>query len=149
MAELRKAALLAAHNFQKWPVNPRVYVVFLLELAYVHWMVSPVGDFCAQGGYTVGPWVFPFLLAEPYSRLMVMLGLILLLCDAPFTKQTAPSPSPHMTAEQAGELARNAQVGALWISHLVPGSDEQAVLCEARKIFQDSSLVEEMADRTV
>ena len=36
MAELRKAALLAAHNFQKWPVNPRVYVVFLLELAYVH-----------------------------------------------------------------------------------------------------------------
>ena len=76
MAELRKAALLAAHNFQKWPVNPRVYVVFLLELAYVHWTVSPVGDFCAQGGYTVGPWVFPFLLAEPYSRLMVMLGLI-------------------------------------------------------------------------
>ena len=72
-----------------------------------------------------------------------------LLCDAPFTKQTAPSPSPHMTAEQAGELARNAQVGALWISHLVPGSDEQAVLCAARKIFQDSSLVEEMADRTV
>ena len=41
-------------TFKKWPVNPRVYVVFLLELAYVHWMVSPVGDFCAQGGYTVG-----------------------------------------------------------------------------------------------
>lgn len=91
MAELRKAALLAAHNFQKWPVNPRVYVVFLLELAYVHWMVSPVGDFCAQGGYTVGPWVFPFLLAEPYSRLMVMLGLILLLCDAPFIESDHPA----------------------------------------------------------
>lgn len=44
MAELRKAALLAAHNFQKWPVNPRVYVVFLLELAYVHWMVLAPGD---------------------------------------------------------------------------------------------------------
>lgn len=91
MAELRKAALLAAHNFQKWPVNPRVYVVFLLELAYVHWMVSPVGDFCAQGGHTVGPWVFPFLLAEPYSRLMVMLGLILLLCDAPFIESDHPA----------------------------------------------------------
>ena len=91
MAELRKAALLAAHNFQKWPVNPRVYVVFLLELAYVHWMVSPVGDFCAQGGYTVGPWVFPFLMAEPYSRLMVMLGLILLLCDAPFIESDHPA----------------------------------------------------------
>lgn len=91
MAELRKAALLAAHNFQKWPVNPRVYVVFLLELAYVHWTVSPVGGFCAQGGYTVGPWVFPFLLAEPYSRLMVMLGLILLLCDAPFIESDHPA----------------------------------------------------------
>ena len=65
MAELRKAALLAAHNFQKWPVNPRVYVVFLLELAYVHWMVSPVGDFCAQGatpwglGYSPSSWRSP------------------------------------------------------------------------------------------
>lgn len=53
MAELRKAALLAAHNFQKWPVNPRVYVVFLLELAYVHWMVSPVGTSAPRGAT---PW---------------------------------------------------------------------------------------------
>src|SRR5699024_1005021 len=50
-----------------------------------------VGDFCARGGYTVGPWVFPFLLAEPYSRLMVMLGLILLLCDAPFIESDHPA----------------------------------------------------------
>ena len=73
----------------------------------------------------------------------------ILLCDVPCTEETAPSPSPHMTAEQAGALARNAQVGALWISHLVPGSDEQAVLHAARKIFQESSLVEEMTDRSV
>lgn len=72
-----------------------------------------------------------------------------LLCDAPFTAETAPVSSPHMTAEQAGELAAAAQVKALWISHLVPGSDEQAVLCAARRIFRESSLVEEMADRTI
>lgn len=72
-----------------------------------------------------------------------------LLCDAPFTKRTVPSPSPHMTAEQAAELAKAAHVGALWLSHLVPDSDEQAVLRAARGIFQQSCLVEEMADRIV
>ena len=53
MAELRKAALLAAHNFQKWPVNPRVYVVFLLELAYVHWMCPRWGTSAPRGAT---PW---------------------------------------------------------------------------------------------
>ena len=66
MAELRKAALLAAHNFQKWPVNPSgVRGVFCWSWPTSTGWCPRWGDFCAQGGYTVGPWVFPFLMAEP------------------------------------------------------------------------------------
>ena len=100
----------------------RVYVVFLLELAYVHWTVSPVGDFCAQGGYTVGPWVFPFLLAEPYSRLMVMLGLILLLCDAPFIEATTPPCccAPSAGTWTAGQVLYIAGTSAVYFGGGVP-----------------------------
>lgn len=90
MDKVRTSLLLVAHNFKKWPVNPRIYVVFVLVLAYVHSMISPIGNFCAQMGYTVGPWLFPFLMAEPYSALMIMLGLILLFCDAPFIEDDQP-----------------------------------------------------------
>ena len=90
MDKVRTAALLAFHNFKKWPVNPRVYVVLVLLVGYIHSIVSPVGVFCAQAGYTVGPWLFPFLMAEPYSALMIMLGLILLFCDAPFIEDDQP-----------------------------------------------------------
>ncbi|MFR5868974.1 MAG: MBL fold metallo-hydrolase [Acutalibacteraceae bacterium] len=67
-----------------------------------------------------------------------------LLCDAPFTEQNVPSPSPHMTAGQAAEMAQKAGVKNLWISHIVPGSDETALLAEAKEKFENSEIVEEM-----
>ena len=67
-----------------------------------------------------------------------------LLCDAPFTEQNVPSPSPHMTAGQAAEMAQKSGVKNLWISHIVPGSDETALLAEAKEKFENSEIVEEM-----
>lgn len=90
MVRVRKIFILGFHNFRKWPVNPRVYIVFLLVLAYVQRMISPIGTFCDHFGYKVGPWLFPFLMEEPYSVLMLMLCLILLFCDAPFIESEQP-----------------------------------------------------------
>ena len=71
-------------------------------------------------------------------------GADVLLCDAPFTERTVPQTSPHMTAEQAAGLAQKAGVGALWLSHITPGSDENALLHAAHKTFANSSIVEEL-----
>lgn len=53
-------------------------------------MFGPIRSFCQETGYAIHPYVFPFFLAEPYSLLMVLLGFILLLCDAPFIEEGHP-----------------------------------------------------------
>ena len=43
---------IALHNFKKWAVNPRLYILLLMEVLYLHSRLSPVGELCARTGYT-------------------------------------------------------------------------------------------------
>ena len=90
MDNIRKTLHIAGNNFKKWKTNPRYYVILLFLLGYINMMVSPIRAFCQETGYNIHPYVFPFFLAEPYSLLMVLLGLILLFCDAPFIEDGHP-----------------------------------------------------------
>lgn len=33
---------IALHNFKKWAVNPRLYILLLMEVLYLHSRLSPV-----------------------------------------------------------------------------------------------------------
>ncbi len=90
MDKIRRAFFIAGGNFKKWAVNPRMYVVFLLAAGYTAMMLRCISDFCKSSGYKITPWVFPFFIAQPYSLLMILLGLILLFCDAPFMESEQP-----------------------------------------------------------
>lgn len=90
MADLKKIAHIAFHNFKKWLINPRIYIVFLLAVGYLTIMLNCVNEFCRTSGYRITPWFFPFLMAQPYSLLMFLLGVILLFCDAPFIDSEQP-----------------------------------------------------------
>ncbi len=70
-------------------------------------------------------------------------GADALLCDAPFTKHTVPGVSPHMTVEQAAQMAKQGGVRQLYLTHLIPGADTGAMLRCAREIFPKTSLIEE------
>lgn len=90
MDKLRKAISIAGNNFKKWPANPRAYVVLILIMGYITMMMNSINSFCDTSGYRITPWVFPFFMAQPYSLLMILLGLILLFCDAPFMDSECP-----------------------------------------------------------
>ena len=53
---------IALHNFKKWAVNPRLYILLLMEVLYLHSRLSPVGELCVRTGYKVTPYLLPFLL---------------------------------------------------------------------------------------
>lgn len=55
---------IALHNFKKWAVNPRLYILLLMEILYLHSRLSPVGELCTRTGYKVTPYLLPFLLDE-------------------------------------------------------------------------------------
>ena len=90
MDKIREALFVSSNNFKKWAVNPRIYIVLLLLIGYITMMLNCVNDFCSKSGYKITPWVFPFFIAQPYSLLMILLGLILLFCDAPFMESEQP-----------------------------------------------------------
>ena len=90
MANLRKVLFVSLCHFRRWPTNPRMYLLLILLAGYINMMLYPVRDFCAQYNVAISPWVFPYLMAEPYSLLMVMLGIVLLFCDAPFLDEEQP-----------------------------------------------------------
>lgn len=90
MDRLRKVLLIAGNNFKKWTANPRMYVVLLLMAGYTAMMLNCISAFLSGSGYRIAPWVFPFFMGQPYSLLMILLGLILLFCDAPFIDREQP-----------------------------------------------------------
>ena len=69
---------IALHNFKKWAVNPRLYILLLMEILYLHSRLSPVGELCTRTGYKVTPYLLPFLLDEGSAVMMLFLGVVLL-----------------------------------------------------------------------
>jgi len=57
------------------------------------------------------------------------------LCEATFTDANANHGSAHLTAREAGAMARDAGVGELVITHLAPGTDPAVAAAEASEAF--------------
>ncbi len=68
-------------------------------------------------------------------------GLSVLLADGCFLKSQWKESLPHMAAFQAAELAREAGVHRLVVTHLRPDVDEATLLKEAVAVFPNSALV--------
>ncbi len=62
-------------------------------------------------------------------------GADLLICDASFTKAHWHEGLPHFSAAQAGELAREANVKQLMLTHFQPGADVKTLVREAREAY--------------
>ncbi len=74
-------------NIRKWATNPRIYVIISLLFTIIYHFVTPLITICYNTGYRVTPWIFPFLIDNVAFQILIMLGIILLFCDAPFENQ--------------------------------------------------------------
>ena len=79
-----------AQNLRKWPSNPRIYVLGLLLIGFLFEWVRPIADFSSAVHVSVTPWVFPYLSLSQKVLLLIMLGIVLLFCDAPFIDAHQP-----------------------------------------------------------
>jgi ribonuclease BN (tRNA processing enzyme) len=62
-------------------------------------------------------------------------GIDVALCEATFTDDNHAAGVAHLTARQAGAMARAAGVGELVITHLAPGTDPDVAAVEAADAF--------------
>jgi hypothetical protein len=78
-------------NIRKWANNPRIYIIALLLMAFLFAQLSGIRDFCAGAQIGVTPWLFPFIMDDLFCLFVVMLGIVLLFCDAPFVDSHQPA----------------------------------------------------------
>lgn len=69
-------------------------------------------------------------------------GADLLLIEASLLARRGDRAPGHLTARQAAAIAREAGVGRLLLTHLLPEYDPEAVLVEAREVFPEAQLAE-------
>ncbi|WP_281890569.1 hypothetical protein [Paenibacillus sp. YYML68] len=90
MIDLKTIWLCAMINFSKWKVNPRIYTLAAIIVAFAIWVFSWIADYAAAVGVPVSPWVFPFFLTRPIMVSIFGCLTLLLFCDAPFTDSHTP-----------------------------------------------------------
>lgn len=78
----------AAYGCKKWSNNPRMYVLVLSLYAFVQMWTSPFLEFSREVSIAITPWIFPYLTCNSTFLMILMLGVILLFCDAPFVDST-------------------------------------------------------------
>lgn len=76
-------------------------------------------------------------------------GADLLLADAGLLESDWSERAPHLSAKKCGELARDARVKALVLTHLSPRYDPQDVLMEGRSAYPAAVLAEPGATWTI
>ncbi|MEG1427224.1 MAG: hypothetical protein RSC76_06000 [Oscillospiraceae bacterium] len=81
---------IAQNNMKKWLVNPRIYLIIVLLIAYFHSKISPIYSFCAQHNTKITPYLFPYFMSDDHVVLIATLGAMLLFCDAPFIDSEQP-----------------------------------------------------------
>lgn len=81
---------ITQNGIKKWLINPRVYLIAVLLLAYFHSRISPVYRFCEHYSTKISPYLFPYFMSDDHVVLIAALGAMLLFCDAPFIDSEQP-----------------------------------------------------------
>lgn len=90
MDNIRKALLVCSHNFRKWIINPRFYIVVILLIIFSNLFLSPISQFADSVGYRTTPYLLPFITGDILGQALLMFGIVLLFCDAPFIDEGQP-----------------------------------------------------------
>lgn len=84
---MRKSIIVAAHTLRKWRNEYRVWLVFIVVAIFVANFCEPIYKLAQKWEYAVTPWVFPFIDSQPFMKMIMYLGLILIFSNAPFLNQ--------------------------------------------------------------
>lgn len=84
---MRKSIGVVVNALMKWKKDYRAWLVFGIAAICVCNFVEPVFKVAARWGYAVTPWIFPFIDSQPFMKMIIYLGIILLFSNAPFLYQ--------------------------------------------------------------
>lgn len=84
---MRRCMAVGTNALLKWVKNYRAWLVFVIVAVCVCEFTEPVFEIASRWGFAVTPWIFPFIDSQPFMKMIIYFGIILLFCNAPFLYQ--------------------------------------------------------------
>lgn len=84
MDRIRMSLRICQIRLRKTFTTPRFYVALLWIAILFHVMTVGIRGFCEQTGVDVTFWMLPFMTRYNGDQIIIVLGALLLFCDAPF-----------------------------------------------------------------
>lgn len=84
MKYIKTIFLISFQNFRKWKTDYRIWVLAILVMIITHGQISDINRVADMIGTPQTAWLYPFLYAQFYMKLIYTLPLLFLFCDAPF-----------------------------------------------------------------
>lgn len=78
---------IAKYNYKKLFLNPRLYILIILQFIYLWYLISPLVELSQQLKVRITPWLFPHITGYRYSQLILMLGIVVLFANSPFIEE--------------------------------------------------------------
>jgi hypothetical protein len=90
MDRVMQTVHLGVNGMRRWATSPRHYVIAVLAVLWMHSLVSPLRAFSQTVEVNVTPWAFPLVACYWRPAMFILLGVVLLFCDAPFANDGTP-----------------------------------------------------------
>ena len=75
---------ICAINFRKWQTDYRIWCIAVLLAVLTAIYVDDMRKSAELIGAKIPIWIFPFLYSQFHTKLIFMLGVVLMFCNAPF-----------------------------------------------------------------
>jgi len=84
MESVKISLIVAIQNLRKWRTNYRIWILLILTIIFVQCYTKEISAQALIMEIKISPWLFPFLYTDRYIRILFMLPLLFIYCDAPF-----------------------------------------------------------------
>lgn len=89
MINFKKTIVCMQVNFQKWPINLKMYMIAFLIPGFLMYHLSGFSDFAAYNDLSIHPWIFAHITTPPVMQIFLCFAF-LLFSDAPFVDRHMP-----------------------------------------------------------
>lgn len=84
MRSCKTVFTICMQNIRKWSKDYRIWCVAILLLTITQIYVDDIRDIADYLNAKVSVWIFPFMYSQYYTKLIFIMPVILLFCNAPF-----------------------------------------------------------------
>lgn len=84
MRKILNVLRISFYHVKQWKSNPKIYAIIIIMFIFMYSYVKPISDFIKMVGVQATPFLYPFLFTDQFLLMLLMLGIIILFCDAPF-----------------------------------------------------------------